>query len=693
MTKFINSSGSLHLNIYIEQVSQDVANNSSRVSWKATVDRDGGYRTWNAENGSVLSVWLNGTSIYKSNLSFETEGQETTLASGEATIPHNSDGTKTFSVWASFDPNNGIHGNITVSANYKLSSIPRSSSISDNALSGNRQLGTLHTLTIDRKSNSFTHQVWYRVFGSEWIDLGKNHATSVSFVPNIDLARYNTKAKSGTMDICVRTYNGTTQIGNDVYSNGWYFEIPESVKPTFSGLTLIDMNTVARQLLSGNNFLQIISDIQVNFNNPTGAYGSTITGYRAEIVNKNQVTTKNGGRLGMMNFNGSATIRASVVDSRGRQSDTRDITINVIEYFAPAFSFTAFRTRETPNIIQVVRNAKIAPITLSGSQKNIMTLSFKVAQLGSTNFTADHGSASGNWTTQHTLNNSAANMAGNYVATKSFVVIGTLSDKFTSTEFTATVATESVVMSYDKDGRVGIGKVAEQGGAGSLDVLGDIYARNMPIQQYQLTGNGGGPLWFDGKPNVTNANWVDQPGQYYIDRTARGNPNGQWGYLFHYSNYGKNTDGYKEAIQLFYGNNGQIYFRHHRWSKTIDDWESWIEYATKDDVARLTQSTSWQNLVLANGWNHHQQYNNVQFSKSFDGVVYLRGSANKGKIAKETVIGTLPVGFRPSQSLYVSALNNSYTVAILGIYSNGNIVIKNNVDSTWLNFDNISFKI
>ena len=466
MTKFINSSGPLHLNIYVEQVSQDIANNSSRVRWRATLDRDGAYRTWTYGNISNLSVWLNGASVHSSHPDYDTSGEEVTLASGEITVPHNSDGTKTMSVWASFDPNNGVHGNITVSVNYTLSNIPRSSSINDNALSGNRQLGSLHTLTIDRKSNSFTHQVWYRVFGSDWIDLGKNHATSVSFVPNIDLARYNTKAKSGTMDICVRTYNGTTQIGNDIYSNGWYFEIPESVKPTFSGLTLIDMNTVARQLLSGNNFLQIISDIQVNFNNASGAYGSTITGYRAEIVNKNQVTTKNGGRLGMMNFNGSATIRASVVDSRGRQSDTRDITINVIEYFAPAFSFTAFRTRETPNIIQVVRNAKIAPITLSGSQKNVMTLSFKVAQLGSTNFTADHGSASGIWTTQHTLNNSAANMAGNYVATKSFVVIGTLSDKFTSTEFTATVATESVVMSYDKDGRVGIGKVAEQGGLG-----------------------------------------------------------------------------------------------------------------------------------------------------------------------------------------------------------------------------------
>ena len=688
MTKFINSSGPLHLNIYVEQVSQDIANNSSRVRWRATLDRDGAYRTWTYGNISNLSVWLNGASVHSSHPDYDTSGEEVTLASGEITVPHNSDGTKTMSVWASFDPNNGVHGNITVSVNYTLSNIPRSSSINDNALSGNRQLGSLHTLTIDRKSSSFTHQVWYRVFGSDWIDLGKNHATSVSFVPNIDLARYNTKAKSGTMDICVRTYNGTTQIGNDIYSNGWYFEIPESVKPTFSGLTLIDMNTVARQLLSGNNFLQIISDIQVNFNNPSGAYGSTITGYRAEIVNKNQVTTKNGGRLGMMNFNGSATIRASVVDSRGRQSDTRDITINVIEYFAPAFSFTAFRTRETPNIIQVVRNAKIAPITLSGSQKNVMTLSFKVAQLGSTTFAADHGSASGIWTTQHTLNNSAANMAGNYVATKSFVVIGTLSDKFTSTEFTATVATESVVMSYDKDGRVGIGKVAEQGGAGSLDVLGDIYARNKPIQQYQLTKSDGGlsrgSAQWDDVWNKQGTEFGWRSGKYEDNPTGR---NREWGL---YQNFW--LDSWK-GVQFFTSiETGRVFVRTYnntnKWAPT-----QWKEIATKDDVARLNQGTDWQNLVLANGWNHHQQYNNVQYSKSFGGIVYLRGSANKGKTAHETVIGTLPVGFRPSQSLYVSALNNSYTVAILGIYSNGNIVVKNNVDSTWLNFDNVSFKI
>lgn len=691
MTKFINSSGSLHLNIYIEQISQDIANNSSRVSWKATVDRDGAYRTYTYGNISSLSIWLNGSSVHSSHPDFDTSGNEVTLASGEVTIPHNGDGTKTFAVWASFDPNNGAHGNITVSANYTLSSISRSSSVSDNALSGNRQLGSPHTLTIDRKSSSFTHQVWYRVFGSDWIDLGKNHTTSVSFTPQLDLARYLPKTSSGVMDICVRTYNGTTQIGNDVYSNGWYFEIPESVKPTFSSLTLTDMNTVARQLLSGNNFLQIISDIQVDFNGASGAYGSTITGYHAEIVNKNQVTTKNGGRLGMMNFNGSATIRASVVDSRGRQSDIRDITINVIEYFAPAFSFTAFRTRETPNIIQIVRNAKIAPITLSGSQKNVMTLSFKVAQLGSTTFTADHGSASGNWTTQHTLNNSAANMAGNYVATKSFVVIGTLSDKFTSTEFTATVATESVVMSYDKDGRVGVGKVAEQGGAGSLDVLGDIYARNKPIQQYQITDNNG-----CGKIIKQDFNSMKNTGFWWIDGNSQNNPFGAWGMLEVF----RPNPNSQECIQRFTTSFGYMAVRENGFDNNWRPWRYLVQQSkstnNSDYVALLkseSEPTPWRDLSLKNGWQHHPGYTNVQYSKSFDGVVYIRGSARGGKIARETVITTLPIGFRPTQVLYLSAINNSYSMVTLAIFPNGDIVVKNDVDSNWLNFDNVSFKI
>ena len=680
MTKFINSSGPLHLNLYVEQVSQDITNNSSKVRWRATIDRDGAYRTWTYGNISNLSVWLNGASVHSSHPDYDTSGEEVTLASGEVTIPHDSDGTKTMSVWASFDPNNGVHGNITISTNYTFDKIPRSTQIS--SLEGNRNLGSLHTVIFNRKVNSFTHQVWYRVFGSEWIDLGKNHGTSVSFTPSLDLARHLPKSSSGLMDICVRTYNGSTQIGSDVYSNGWHFKIPDSVKPTFTGLSLTDMNTVARRLLGGNDFLQIISDIQVNFNNASGAYGSTITGYRAEIVNRKMVVTKNGGSFGIMNFSGLATIRAYVVDSRGKQSDTKDITINVIEYYAPSFSFSALRTRGNPNTLQVLRNARIAPIMQSGKQRNVMSLTFKVAQIGNENFTDDNGSASGNFTSVHTLTNSAANMAGNYPSNKSFVIIGKLEDKFTSVEFSATVATESVVMSYDKNGRVGIGKVAEFGKPGSLDVLGDIYADNKPIQQHQLTKNGGNSL----SAEIDWNNYTDS-GQYMgynlSNSPTGGNP---WKHVQVF----KHNDNW--VVQVAYDFSGQFLTVR---AKSNGNWTRWVEYAKKDEVLLKTESspTAWQNANLQNGWGHHRDYGNVQFSKTFDGIVYLKGTCKGGKTTRESIIFTLPENFRPSTILYKTALNNDYGPAVVGIYPGGNVVVKGNVDATWLNFDNVSFKI
>lgn len=678
MTKFINSSGPLHLNIYIEQVSQDVTNNSSKVRWRATIDRDGAYRTWTYGNISNLSVWLNGSSVHSSHPDYDTSGEEVTLASGEVTVPHNSDGTKTFSVWASFDPNNGVHGNITISTKYTLASLPRSSAVA--GLDGDRNLGSRHTIRIDRKASAFTHQVWYRVFGSEWIDLGKNHGTSVSFTPSLDLARHIPKSSSGVMDICVRTYNGSTQIGSDVYSNGWYFKIPDSVKPTFTGLSLTDANTVARKLLSGNDFLQIISDIQVNFNNASGAYGSTITGYRAEIVNKKNIVTEDGGHLGMMNFKGAATIRAYVIDSRGKRSDTKDVTINVIEYYAPSFSFSALRTRGNPNTLQVLRNARIAPIMQSGKQRNVMSLTFKVAQMGNENFTADNGSASGNFTSVHTLTNSAANMGGNYPSNKSFVIIGKLEDKFTSVEFSTTVATESVVMSYDKNGRVGIGKVAEFGKPGSLDVLGDIYSNNKPIQQHQLT-----------KPSGTVLDAVNDWNDYlnagfYMGYNLQNAPQGGNGWK-HVQVFKHNDNWVVQVAYDFGGEIGAIR------AKVNGTWKPWKYLATKDDVSRMLASTNWQNANLQNGWVHHPEYEKVQFSKTFDGIVYLKGTCRNGTTNRETLLFNLPEGFRPTTSLFKSVLNNDFNHAVIGIYPSGNVVVKHNVDSKWLNLDNVSFKI
>ena len=676
MAKFSNSSGSLYLNVYVDQGSQSITANTSTVNWRITVSRTGAYYTHNHQGDSTLSLNLDGRNVHYSYPTWETSGEEYTLASGSSTISHNADGIKKLPISCTFNPNNGLHGTITVSASLSLTTIPRSSSVSVSP----GVIGSSVTININRQSSSFKHTVRYAWAGKSGT-IATNVDTSTSWTIPLDFANDIPNSASGTGTIFVDTYSGNTKTGTQ--STTLTASVPANIKPTFTGVSLSDLNGAAQNLIpNGNTFIQVISNIKVAFNGAVGSYGSSITGYYAEITGKNQSTSSNGGSLGIMNYHGTIKIRASVSDSRGRWSDSREVSVTVLEYFAPALSFSIARTGSTSSTLTATRNAKIAPLAVSGSQKNTMTLTFKVARLGTTNFKADTGPATGSWTSISNLANSQANLAGNYLANQSWVVIGTLEDKFTRTEFMVNVATESVVFSYDRSG-VGVNKIRERG---ALDVKGDIYANDQPIQQYQLINN-------DGGLSKGSAQWDDvwnKQGTEFGWRSDKydDNPTGNdWGL---YQNFW--LDSWK-GVQFFTGvTSNRFFFRTYnnnsRWSPS-----QWKEIATKDDIQKYTQDSTWQVLPLQNGWVHHPDYDKVQYSKTFDGVVYIRGTAYKGRTTKETVIGVLPVGFRPKQTMFVSALNNSYGTAVLGLYSSGNIVVKGNVDADWLNFDNISFKI
>ncbi|NQI29190.1 hypothetical protein HO611_11065 [Streptococcus suis] len=642
MAKFSNASGSLYLNVYIEPGAQNIAANTTVVNWRITVSRTGAYLTRNEQGDSTLSLDINGGRVHTSNPRWRTSGEEFLMASGSTTVGHNADGTKSFPFSATFNPNNGLHGVITVSGNIGLATIPRSSSVSV----GIGTIGNALTININRQSSSFKHTVRY-AWGNKQGTIASNVDTSTTWTIPLDFANNIPNATSGTGTIFVDTYSGSTKTGTQQVA--FTANVPTSMKPTFSGVTLTDTNGVARGLLSGNNFLQIISNIQVNFNGASGSYSSSITGYKAEVVNRNLVTNSNGGTLGMMNFNGSTTIRASVVDSRGRWSDTRDVTINVIEYFAPILSFTAQRTRQTPNIIQIVRNAKIAPITLSGIQKNIMTLTFKVAPLGSTSYTADNGSASGSWTTQHTLSNSAANMAGNYPANKSFTIIGTLSDKFTSVEFSATVATESVVMSYDKDGRVGVGKIAENGPAGSLDVAGNIYAGGKQIQQYQLTNVEGNTIY----AYNTDVNTHVNNGTRWINPGCANSP--------FPSNYGW-IETYRATTDIFqiarsWSGGWKVYRRHagnYKSSNGSATWYPWVEITPQTNHPMLQEKPL---KTLTMGFPYGMKANLVRKGDVVT-ISLIRNIYSVDSFEHAVMQEKIPAGYRPVVDVHMTVNTN-----------------------------------
>lgn len=646
MAKYSNSSGSLFLNVYIDQGEQNIAANTTSVNWEMTVSRSSYYHTYNNNGSSTLSLSLDGRNVHSSNPNWEVWDGEVTLAKGSSTITHNADGSKTLPLSCTFNPNNGYHESITVTANISLTTIPRASSVSVNA----GTIGSPITINISRHSSSFKHTVRY-VWGNKSGTIASNVDTSTTWMIPLDFANEIPNSTSGNGTIYVDTYAAGTKTGTQ--STILTASIPPNMKPTLSNVTLTDANGVARGLLSGNNFLQIVSDIQVDFNGASGIYGSTITGYRAEIINKNHVVTENGGRLGMMNFNGSATIRASVVDSRGRQSDARDITINVIEYFAPSLSFTAVRTRESPNIIQIIRNAKIAPLMLSGKQRNNMTLTFRVAPLNTNNFSVDNGSASGVFTTIHTLTNSAANLAGNYPATKSFTVIGRLEDKFTSVEFSATVATESVVMSYDKYGRVGVGKVAELGQPGSLDVLGDIYSRNKPIQQHQITQSNGKVLDATGDWN----NYINTGmymGYNLLNSPSGGNP---WKHIQVF----KHNDNW--VVQVAYDFSGQFLSVR---SKTNGIWNNWVEYATVTKTITRKIDGGW-------GVKLNATRNGNTVTLSTDHISVSIDTDSDYRELREN----LPSGFRPASEAHLILQGHSGSTisgtAILHLATDGKI--------------------
>lgn len=669
MAKFSNSSGSLYLNLYVDQGSQSITANTSTVNWRMTVSRTGAYYTHNHQGDSTLSLNLDGQNVHYSYPTWETSGEEYTLASGSSTISHNADGTKKLPISCTFNPNNGLHGTITVSASLSLTTIPRSSSVSVSP----GVIGSSVTININRQSSSFKHTVRYSWAGKSGT-IATNVDTSTSWTIPLDFANDIPNSASGTGTIYVDTFSGSTKTGTQ--STTLTASVSVNVKPTFSGISLSDLNGAAQNLIpNGNTFIQVISNIKVAFNGAVGSYGSSITGYYAEIVGKNQSTSSNGGSLGIMNYHGTIKIRASVSDSRGRWSDTKEVSVTVLEYFAPALSFSIARTGSTSSTLTTTRNAKIAPLTVSGSQKNSMTLTFKVARLGTTNFQVDTGPATGSWTSISNLVNSQANLAGNYLANQSWVVIGTVEDKFTRTEFMVNVPTESVVLSYDRSG-VGVNKIRERG---ALDVKGDIYANDQPIQQHQLTRNNGISILT--KESLDN---VLKNGMYY-SHSAPDRPRNQNGWLLV-----QVYDDAQYVVQTYWTATTETMLVRYRMDNR---WGDWKEIATKDDLQRYTQGTPWQNLPLQNGWVNHPDYDKVQYSKTFDGVVYIRGTAYKGRTTKETVIGVLPVDFRPKQTMFVSALNNSYGMAVLGIYPSGNVVVKGNVDATWLNFDNISFKI
>lgn len=368
-----NTSYKYTLSVSWSESETNIANNTTKISANGSLSASNvGFDAMYDSYACHLKLYWhdnnnNTDTLFATSGAFTTcgMGYGTRSVSGSITVTHKSDGSLSGYVKVYFEAPTTSGGWSPSSSSCSTgwttcTTIARASSIS--GLSGN-QLNSGVSVTIDRKSSSFTHKVEYKFVNSGWTTVSSNAATSCSFTPPLSLASQIPSAVSGALTVRVTTYNGSTQIGSSV-TKSINLSVPSNIVPSLSGLsaTRIDNDVPS----SWGIYVKGISQVKITASGASGSYGSTITGY--SISGPGLYTNSSSGTSGQLTSTGTQTYTCTVTDSRGRTA-SKSVSITVVDYSYPSISMSVERcksdgTKDTSGTyLRVVINYGIASVS------------------------------------------------------------------------------------------------------------------------------------------------------------------------------------------------------------------------------------------------------------------------------------------------------------------------------------------
>lgn len=307
--------------------SQDITNNRTTISWSCGLHPEEQYYT-NAVK--MNAVTINGTKVYSGGTySNITDYQDRTFDSGTLTIPHNSDGSKSFTISA---VSGWIYGNgdyYGKAKSFTLPTIPRASSVSCTTTN----IGSNATISISRASSSFTHTLSYAFGDLTGTIATKTSSTSVSWSLPTTFYAQIPNAKSGTGTITCDTYNGSTKIGSKTCS--FTAIVSESAsKPTLSP-TVVDNNSTTTALTGDSSkFIKYYSNASVS----TGASARNSATLKSQKITCGAKSISSAS--GTINKVESGSFTFSATDSRG-YTTTQTVNKTLIEYIKLTCSMEA----------------------------------------------------------------------------------------------------------------------------------------------------------------------------------------------------------------------------------------------------------------------------------------------------------------------------------------------------------------
>ena len=450
--------------------SQNVGGNYSTVTANLYVQGTQGWST--IYSGSVVksvSLVINGNRK-NGTARIDINGTEKRLLlSHTVNVPHNADGSKSFRIEGMWNPQITWSGTYYGSEewtrqDWSLNAIPRASTFNQSATTFN--MDGEGTIYINPASNSFNHKL-YMYFGNTQVLLRDNPPVNQNFNVHFnasDFAYQIPNADLGVGVLQLQTFNGGNLVGSNQRTT--YLKLPSNYVPSQPSVNVSDESSVPAKLgvsKSAGVFVKGMSLIRFVCSS-SGVLGSTITGFQVQIGNQTFSSDNGTVDVDLTKFDvGSGSLNAvvTVTDSRGR-TNSRTVVIKIQNYSAPTINnFSAVRQNNSDTVI-ITKPVSVSSILNGSTNINSYTVKTEYKLTTATS-----------WTVNRTETNSSAtlNLSGFNVA-NSYDIRVTLADKLNQTVVQASISTAKVLIDFNRDIGVGIGKMHERG---ALDVGGDMY--------------------------------------------------------------------------------------------------------------------------------------------------------------------------------------------------------------------------
>lgn len=315
------------------QIGQNVNNNTTTISWSLQLVA-GSAGEIISSAAKAWSVTVNGQKFSGSNSVAIGNNATKVLASGQVTITHNADGSKSFSYSFSqtFDITfaGAAVGTKSGSGTGTLNTIPRATTPGVSATTV--EMGSTMVLYTAGASSAFTHDLAYSFAGGDFVSIATGAKDVTYWAVPLSLANSIPNTTSGTVTIRCTTKNGSTVVGTKTVL--LTAKVPLTVKPTVDAVTHTEASAGIPEVIGA--YVQGKSKVAVSVQ-ASGSYNSTIKSITSTLAGKNYTGAE--WTSDIIQLSGTVYIQTTVTDSRGRTA-TETTSLTVLAYSPP--QITAF---------------------------------------------------------------------------------------------------------------------------------------------------------------------------------------------------------------------------------------------------------------------------------------------------------------------------------------------------------------